>query len=354
MKTDMHYYGTYAMARAAGVSQRAAQTIATASEYVDEAIWDRELFLEDGRCILTEMTAHKMLDLKNADAEDQRNVWLPFHFLPGGEGGNVTDRLICGKDSRIAKAMVKQNIGLAKDVEYGLHLMGITAHVYADTFAHYGFMGANHSCNAVEPGSIELDVSAGGLLGYIQNKAEALWNEATSYGLSQMFPLGHGAVATYPDRPYLRWAYTQKGGARVERENPRDFIEGCKALHEMFASFLERAPTHGAPKTAKSWKAIRPVVKRIIETEGAKEERIKAWKKAMRDGLLFGGKGKRVPEYQGRKWSAKIDDYYFRTDPNIKPGRIATLPVYRFYQAARLHRAHTLADLLVGNGVIAA
>ena len=88
MQKDMHYFGVYALARAAGMRDDAAEIVATASEYVDDAIWDKEVFLEDGRSILAELTAHKLLNLKNADAEDQRKVWLPFHFLPGGRGSH--------------------------------------------------------------------------------------------------------------------------------------------------------------------------------------------------------------------------------------------------------------------------
>ena len=40
MQKDMHYYGVYAMARAAGMRVGPAEIVATASEYVDDAIWD--------------------------------------------------------------------------------------------------------------------------------------------------------------------------------------------------------------------------------------------------------------------------------------------------------------------------
>ena len=43
--------------------------------------------------------------------------------------------------------MVKNNINHAIAVknEYGLQLMGITAHVYLDTFSHYGFSAKEKS-----------------------------------------------------------------------------------------------------------------------------------------------------------------------------------------------------------------
>jgi len=350
MKTDMHYFGVYALARAAGMRTGPAEIVATASEYVDDAIWDKDVFLQDGRSILAEMTAHRMLDFKNADREDQRRVWLPFHFLPGAEGEIPSDKLLCRKNSRIAQTMVRQNIALAAQSPYGLYLMGVSAHVYADTFAHYGFMGANHRFNAIRAGSIKLQVSDKGVLDYIQKKAKGFINKLVSYGLSQTFPLGHAAATTYPDRPYLNWHYIRESdGKRVERENPKDYLEGCKALHEMFQAYLDKAPRHGESGAGRNWKNIRPAVERIIGLEGDKQARIKAWKEAMRNNRLFGG-NTRVPKYKGPKWSASIDDL----EPEKIPKDMDKLPVYRFYQAARVYRAHVLSNLLPPNDVIAA
>ena len=350
MQKDMHFFGIFALARAAGMRIGAAKTVANASEYVDDAIWDKDFYQDKGQCILTEMTAHKTLDLKNADSEDQRKVWLPFHFLPGGEGNTVTDRLVCRMNSRIAKAMVKTNTAIAAEAPYGLYLLGITAHVYADTFAHYGFLGANDECNAIKTGSIELKVNDHGVLDYIENKAKSFWNEMLSYGLSQIFPLGHGAAATYPDRPYLRWAYTsEEDNTRVERENPNDFVLACKALYEMFKTYLDKKPNHAEAGVAKSWQKIRTPVKEIIEKEGAKEERIQAWKNVMRAGRLFGG-NVTIPTYKGKEWSDSLNEIESKGFPD-NPVR---LPVYNFYQAARMHRAQMLSDLLPAKGIIAA
>lgn len=350
MKTDMHYFGVYALARAAGMRVGPAEIVAAASQYVDDAIWDKEVFLEDGRSVLAEMTAHKMLDFKNADGGDQRKVWLPFHFLPGGEGKTPTDTLVCRKNSRIAKTMVSRHTALAAEAPYGLYLMGITAHVYADTFAHYGFMGANHSHNGIRAGSIDLQVSDKEILAYIQNKAEGFIDKVVSYGLSQTFPLGHAAATTYPDRPYLRWRYIRAAdGKTVERENPKDYLAACRAIHEMFTAYLDKAPRQGESGAARSWKDIRKPVKQILALEGDKKARIAAWKEAMRDNRLFGGSPK-VPRYKGPKWSASIDDL----EPEKIPKNMDKLPVYRFYQAARIHRAHVLSNLLPPNNIIAA
>ena len=83
MLTDMHYYGTYAMARAAGLKKKIAETIATASQFVDDNAEKDSINFRDGARLDAEATAHHAVDIKNTDLEDQRKIWVPFHFLPG-------------------------------------------------------------------------------------------------------------------------------------------------------------------------------------------------------------------------------------------------------------------------------
>lgn len=47
MQLDMHFYGIYALARAAGVKPEVARTIAYASQFVDDAIEDEAIEVED-------------------------------------------------------------------------------------------------------------------------------------------------------------------------------------------------------------------------------------------------------------------------------------------------------------------
>jgi len=352
MQTDMHFYGTYALARAAGLTRRAAGTIANCSEYVDDAVLDRDIQFADGRAILPEMTAHRMIDYRNASADDQRRVWLPFHFLPGGEGEGFAAKLVCRKNSRVAKAMARRNLDVAVSAPYGLHLMGITAHVYGDTFAHYGFIGASHPLNGIDAASIALTVRDRDILDYVTGKAEAMRNRILAAALSLVFPLGHGAAATYPDRPYLTWQYRRLAdGVLVRRDNPRDFLQGCQVLHGLFTRFAAGAPRHGDPDAARSWARLRPVIRRILAVEGNKARRIKAWKGAMENGALF-GRAERPPRYRGTAWSEALHDW--RRNPDRAPARLLSSDVHRFFRAARTHRNMVLTDLLPEFGLMAA
>lgn len=79
MQLDMHYYGTYAMARAAGISQQNAQTIARCAQFVDDNSFTN-LFLDadDGSSVRSRATAHTTADMRNIDGDMQRQVWVPF------------------------------------------------------------------------------------------------------------------------------------------------------------------------------------------------------------------------------------------------------------------------------------
>jgi len=76
MQIDMHYYGTYAMARAAGLTPQAAKVIATAAQFVDDNAEKESIEFRDGGRLDAEATAHHAFNLKNIDLEDQRKIPL--------------------------------------------------------------------------------------------------------------------------------------------------------------------------------------------------------------------------------------------------------------------------------------
>ena len=176
MQIDMHYYGTYAMARAAGITRDAAKIIATAAQFVDDNASKESIEFRDGGRLDAEATAHHSVDRKNIDLEDQRKIWVPFHFLPGNSGRTYSERLVCqkGNESEIAQKMIAHSLSLA-DRPYALPLMGITAHVLADTFSHYGFSGISSRVNkaARRRGSFRKRSSASDLETYMDSPSRS-------------------------------------------------------------------------------------------------------------------------------------------------------------------------------------
>lgn len=159
MQIDMHFYGTYALARASGIPPRDAKAIAYAAQYVDDSTSQDSERHDDGGLLYGIATAHhdwQCVINRKVHPDEQRRVWVPFHFIPGGAGDSFEERLLCIKDSPIAQKMIEHHIGVASNGSpFGLHLLGIAAHVYMDTFSHYGFSGVGSKYNSVKEETIK-------------------------------------------------------------------------------------------------------------------------------------------------------------------------------------------------------
>ena len=153
---------------------------------------------------------------------------MPFHFIPGNIGETYTERLKCRINSAIVQELRDHHLTLS-DRQFALHLLGITAHVYADTFSHYGFSGVSSRGNKVKNSSFrfhqdveefndEVRELAPDMLSYVTDKITGFFSNRGDHGglLTNIKSsaaeylsgaLGHGSVATLPDRPYLVWSF---------------------------------------------------------------------------------------------------------------------------------------------------
>ena len=373
MQIDMHYYGAYAMARAAGLEPETARAAATSAQFVDDNAARSEVSFRDGSRIDTEATAHHPVDLSNRDERDQRRVWVPFHFIPGNVGDSYTERLKCRMDGAVVREMRDHHLACA-DRDFAPHLLGIAAHVYADTFSHYGFSGVSSRGNRVVNDSFRFHEEVEGaddatarlapeMRDYVTRKAASFFGKRGAHGglltnvkswLAEEASgaLGHGSVATLPDRPYLVWSFDYErpdalAGMRSTRDNPATFLAGCRALHDMFRRFARLRPGVDAGD-GRDFEAIAPRVREILLTQGDKAARIAAWREAARAGALFGEAGAEIPEYEGEGWNAQWESL----DGGEDYRAAMKTHIWRFYQAAALHRAYVLRDLLPKHGLI--
>ena len=78
--------------------------------------------------------------------------------------------------------------------------------------------------------------------------------------------LGHGGVATFPDRPYLKWGfeYEHQEPKKVFRDNPTTFLEGCEALHNLFIRFGELRPDLKEDGAGRSFIQLEGTIKTIL------------------------------------------------------------------------------------------
>ena len=375
MQIDMHYYAAYAVARSAGLDRETARVVATSSQFVDDNVARDHVTFRDGSRIDTEATAHHPIDLSNRDERDQRRVWVPFHFIPGNVGATYTERLKCRMDSELVREMRDHHLACA-DRAFAPHLLGIATHVYADTFSHYGFSGVSSRGNKVDNSSFRFHENVDGaddsvaalspeMKDYVTGKAEAFFEKRGEHGglltnikswLAEEASgaLGHGPVATLPDRPYLVWSFDYErpdavAGIRSTRDNPVTYLAGCRALHDMFRRFARLRPDVDAGD-GRDFETIAPSVRALLLTQADKAGRVAAWRDAARSGALFGEAGEEIPDYEGKDWNARWEGL----DGGEDYGAAMDTHVWRFYQAASLHRTYVLRDLLPKHGLIVA
>lgn len=374
MQSDMHYYGTYAMARAVGLSEDACFKIAYSAQFVDDNVAAETIEFEDGATLSVEATAHHPVNLFNTEPfdDDQRRVWVPFHFLPGNEGSTYSQRLRCRKDSAIAQEMIRHYVDKS-NWECGLYLAGIGAHVYADTFSHYGFSGVCSRGNKVEQSSIhllnELDPD---IESYIRDKADDFQRKEAELEAKGMFAnfrekfmdltqatiaeasgaLGHGPVSTYPDRPFLEWEFTyeQDGLASGHRNNQETFLEACRKLHQFFVDVATNNPSQ-TTSGPQNFEDIESKVVEVLQRQDNKQGRIDAWQQAAMEGTFGQNVSAKVPVYSAGLWRTEWDR--MKVDPVIGDVALNT-NVMKFYQAAAFHRNYVLRDLLPSSGLVVA
>lgn len=364
MQIDMHYYGTYCMARAAGFSQEAAQVAASAAQYVDDNVQDSPVVLSDGARLARTPTAHHLGDeISNIQPDDQRNVWVPFHFLPGNEAGaagdaDYTERLKCRKNSEPAITMIDTVVARAAMDPLALERVGVTAHVYADTFSHYGFSGVSSRRNRVNGDSFRFKGVSPDLEGVLQGKAKSFFsrfsaeiaNIKSSVATAATAALGHGAVATYPDLPYLTWGFDYEYPSRIaeDRVNHDSFVEACGKLHEFFSRVLAERPDF-AGGAARAFDQIDGAVKDVLATQGDTAARIAAWQQAAAQGLLF-AQAEPIPAYLGDGWT----EWLKQADGKISSDDALEQPACRFHLAANAHRSWVLHEMLPGRNLLVA
>ena len=364
MQSDMHYYAVYCMARAAGIKRSSAKVIAYASQYIDDSVAKEIIDNEDGSKVVAVPTAHHVVDIKNIDLDDQRYIWVPFHFIPGGIGINFTEKLICRKDSDIAQEMVANNI--KQNNSYILELLGVTAHVYADTFSHYGFSGVSSRRNRVVGTTIELLEGTEKTKKKLLKKTERWFDEygiqgglmqnirAAVSGAAELATgaLGHGGVSMYPDQPYLNWKfeyeYPSKSLPKIsERNNQETFFEGCEALYHMFLEFVKLHPEHSNDDAFRDFDEMKSVIKNILAFEADKTDRSNLWREYAAKGFLL-KKKERIPVYNSTDWQEQHEKFSNLTNT----ADFAKLNIYKFFQAASYHRHYVLRELLPKNGII--
>lgn len=353
MQIDFHYGVTYVCARLAGFEHLEADVVAHSAQYVDDSTQAGLIRFTNGAMFDRISSAHKMLDYRNFKELANYKVWIPFHFLPGNGGlpagkdppGSFIEKLICRPNSPVAQAMVRECID-QRYRSYGLHRLGITMHVFADTWAHQGFAGVSHEVN-----------SARDLVDANNQPDQSLMNRLKGFFIGGALPLGHGTVLSNPDRPYLRWGYTNGRGEKIIRNNPKDFLDAademCKAMQRYLAGNPD-APVPGLP-TADRGK----IATLLATTVGESPSRHRQWIARIAQGeFSFGpttvsyiakGRGSWKQKALGIAWENDRKETGLTYSPDF-----LTSNWKLFHDALQAHHFYIVHDLLPQYGICVA
>ncbi len=354
MQIDFHHGVTYTVARLAGFTHAQADIVAYSAQYVDDAINAGLIKFDNDSLFCRISSAHKMLDYRNFQDLANHRVWIPFHFLPGNGGlaapedpkGTFIEKLICRPNSYVARDMVRECIN-RRHTLYGLHRLGITMHVYVDTWAHQGFAGINHVINQART-----------LVDGNGNPDRKLMDRLRTYFVNEALPLGHGAVLSQPDKPFLQWGYTNGRGEKVTRDNPRDFEEAAENMCIAMQRYLAGDPKAEVAGIPADDKIVISQMLRTI-TDDDRDIRHQKWLQAISAGKFsFGSadvtyipKGKNSWKYYALGTEKMVD-----SDNEVFPYKpeFLTCDWKLFHDALQAHHFYIIHELLPQYGICAA
>jgi len=348
MQIDFHHGTTYVLARWAGFSQEQAEVIAYASQYVDDAVQSGIVDFTNGAKFERRASAHKVNDQYNFNDNANRQAWVLFHFLPGNQGLPVEEgkdlsfikTLVCCPDSYVAREMLAECI-MEKKRSYSLLRLGITLHVYADTWAHQGFAGVRDDINVA------------------QLQADTEEDSLESRGL-RIWPLGHGMVLSYPDQSWRSWQYQDEDDNTIQHNNTERFLAAADAMMRFMRRYLlddvadaqhvtGLTPEQTAILTEKfsGWTLTDEVV------------RHKAWLTGIAQGdFIFPGEVIAYSAVDASSWKVQalqtVDGWYDQDTQYSYSDEFLTSHWKLFHDALQAHSFYVLHELLPRYGVCVA
>ncbi|HUX39203.1 MAG TPA: DUF6765 family protein [Rectinemataceae bacterium] len=232
MNLEFHYYAIAALAIRAGMPPDVAHRIARSSQQVDQAIFTWEILdlpmTVGGRANYTGAgyRTEKTQDYVFWDEDVFRNIYLPFHFIPGDRKKASRERVdglddpwITTPDSPLAREL------LVRALRSGDHFrIGIALHAYADTWAHQNFSGRLGAANDLSP-------------------------------RSPLPPAGHLQALGSPDQTGERWRDPRLH--RPEVDNRERFLDAARMIYRFLRTSLRRDfddETLVIPELGELWK----------------------------------------------------------------------------------------------------
>ena len=354
MNIDFHYGIIYVVSRLAGLPQAKAEIVAHSCQYVDDATVHGVLQFAGGQSYERFASAHKMLDYKNELNSEDKVVWAPFHFLPGGEGETLDDKAVCRPNSVIAQEMVRR--GLSKrTAENALHTLGITLHVYVDTWAHQGFAGIRSDKNLITYLNGD-DHDAKDWMERLKGFVVSAEQTSEAFSLDVLSRLGHGAALHFPDLPWATWEYKDATGQHIHRRNLPDFVAAadmaCRVVQAFISGNMDYQTEPGLSIDQKN------TLERLLDTNRSHDEieRLTVVCDSAAAGAIEGF-AEPVPPYIAKgegSWKYAATGITAADDGDIPPqwGEVFEDSDYRrFHDALKEHRFDVTQEILPRFGI---
>ena len=281
MQLDFHYYAIYKLARLAGYGSDAAETVAYASQYVDDSTEGEPIEPFPDQHFDTVRTAH--YNLGAFDWNVQKKIYIPFHFIPTtirwlspADFAYVTKPL-SRNPHELSTMLVNEAVNETNPL-LKLIRLGTALHTVADSFAHFGFSGRHHEENDV--GRIWLAKKDGGF------KLDFL----RSYVGDLFVPkIGHVEAFEYPDQPFLKWRYTNNQGRRKTRDNLVYTLNAIKEIYRILGQM--RSSSGQIPDLELAHPNDYSDMKALFQKRGDLDTRCKEWRAFAH-----------APKYNKTKW----------------------------------------------------
>jgi hypothetical protein len=335
MQQDFHYYVVYQLAKLAGFSRDDAETIAYASQYVDDATESEPIEPFDDQHFDTVRTAHYNLGAFGWDV--QKKVYMPFHFLPTSirwlspeTFSYCTEPTKEGKDSQLANLII-DDAAKETNEQFRLIRIGVATHTIADTFAHFGFSGRHHDENDVNK------------IWHENNDGKWELKLFESFIADIFVPrIGHVEASSYPDYPFLKWRYTNGDGSQRTRDNVKYSLDATNCIYKK----LKAAKNHELPvkNLSEDHPGEQKKIESLLKKKGDLSRRIQNWK-------TYTG----AAEYDRTAWRSyaldgdvKWDDMSI-SERKIHTRRLKGKPGFDSSNWAYFHRAaHKQRSLVLG------
>lgn len=206
MNLEFHYYVIAYLSGRAGFDPHTAERLAYSSQLVDSSVIGYTIDTPTGQF-------QTLIGQNYGFWDDQiiRDVYLPFHFLPGLETEPMAQRMdgaanpfSVRADSPLAKAALVAALSSAN-----VYRIGVALHAFADSFAHQGFTGYHEDWNRLSPDNL------------------IPW-------------AGHAQALTSPDRLEVSWEDSRLVPQVRRIVNRQRFLQAAKKIYRYLRTYLRR------------------------------------------------------------------------------------------------------------------